>query len=129
MALFTIFLIGILAGCSGGSTAEVTGTITVDGQPAEKGSISFIPSDGKSHTSGGQIENGKYAATNVPLGEMQVQIRIPKVTGKKKVYETGDSPYRDTFSESLPKKYNDQTELRFEVKPGKNEKNWELTTQ
>jgi hypothetical protein len=127
--LFTLALIGLLAGCSAESpTAEVSGTVTVDGVLVEKGSIGFIPVDGKTQTAGDKIENGKYTA-KVPVGAMKVQIRVPKVTGKKKVYETGDM-YRDTFSESLPKKYNDQTELRFDVKAGqKNEKDWELTTK
>jgi hypothetical protein len=123
-------LIVLLAGCSGESKiAEVAGTITVDGQPAEKGSISFIPVDGKTTTEGGIIESGgKYTAKSA-VGTMKVEIRVPKVTGKKKVYETGDSQYRDTYSESLPKKYNTDSELRLEVQPGKNEKNWELFTK
>jgi hypothetical protein len=129
IVLFIMALIGLIAGCSNNQASDVTGTVTVDGEPVEKGSISFIPADGKSNTAGGDIVNGKYVATNVPVGSMKVQIRVPKVTGKKKLYETADSAYRDTFSESLPKKFNDQTELRLDVQPGKNEKNWELSTK
>jgi hypothetical protein len=29
----------------------------------------------------------------------------------------------------LPDKYHDKSELTYEVKPGRNEKNWELSTK
>jgi hypothetical protein len=127
--LFTAVLAALLTGCSENKTAMVTGTVTVDGQDVEKGSISLIPADGKGSTSGGDIANGKYTVSGASVGQMKVQIRVPKVTGKKKMYDTPDSPYRETYGEVLPEKYNDNTDLRLEVKPGKNEKNWELTTK
>ncbi len=101
----------------------------VDGQPAEQGSISFIPEDGKGHTAGGKIENGKYTAPDVAVGTMKVEIRVPKITGKKQLYDDKKADFVPTYSETLPKKYNTQTELRFDVKPGKNEKTWELSTK
>jgi hypothetical protein len=122
-------LCALLVGCANNQTAEVTGTVTVDGRPAEKGSITFLPADGMSATSGDTIEGGKYTAKNVPVGTMRVEIRVPKVTGRKKLYDTKDSAFRETFSESLPKKYNSATELRFDVEPGENEKNWALSTR
>ncbi len=121
--LFT-FLV-VVTGCSDNSLSEVTGTVSVNGQPAEKGSISFIPADGKAQTTGGEIKEGKYSV-KVPPGMAKVQIRIPVVDGKKKLYNTPDSPVQDTLKEVLPEKYNNKTELLFDVQPGKNEKNWDL---
>jgi hypothetical protein len=92
-------------------------------------SISFVPADGQGPTAGSEIKDGKYVVSKVPAGTMLVQIRYAKATGKKKLYDTPDSPTRDTFTEVLPRKYNDETELRLEVQPGKNEKNWELSTK
>ncbi|HEV3387298.1 MAG TPA: hypothetical protein VG097_20940 [Gemmata sp.] len=109
--------------------AVVSGTVSVDGKPIEKGSISFLPVDGVGVTIGGSIEGGKYTLSRVPFGPAKVEIRVPKVTGKKKLYDTPDSPTRDTLSEVLPNKYNVATELRFNVQPGKNEKNWDLSTK
>lgn len=130
---FAGLLFGALAsaimGCSENKTATVSGTVTVDGQPAEKGSISFNSVDGKTPPGGGTIENGKYTATQVPIGPTTVDIRVPKVTGKKKLYDTPDSPVRETFSESLPAKYNTKSELKFEAKPGSNQKDWELSAK
>lgn len=126
--LFTAALAFFLSGCSENKTAMVTGTVTVDGEQVEKGHVGLIPVDGQGQTSGGDIVNGKYTVTGASVGEMKVEIRVPKVTGKKKVYDTGDE-YRPTYSESLPDKFNMKTELRLDVKPGKNEKNWDLSTR
>jgi hypothetical protein len=128
LVLFNGALVPLLVGCSNDQVGQVTGTVTVDGKPVEKGSISFFPADGKGSDAGETIENGTYTVKNVPVGAAKVKIRVPKVTGKKKLYDTPESPYRETLSESLPNRYNDKTELSFDVKPGKNEKNFELTT-
>jgi len=118
----------LLGGCSNDNTAEVTGTVLVDGKPAPRGSVSFIPADGKSPTAGAEIKDGKYSA-KVPLGNSKVQIRVPKVVGQKKLYPTPDSPVQDLLEEVLPKKYNDETELTLDVKSGKNEKDWDLKSK
>jgi hypothetical protein len=125
LALFTTVLMGLLTGCSGNQSSEVTGTVLVDGQPPDEGSISFVPEDGKSQTFGDKIVNGKYTA-NGGFGTMKVDIRVSEVVGKKEIYPGKFAP---TYREMLPAKYNTKTELRFDVKPGRNEKNWELTTK
>jgi hypothetical protein len=114
-----------LVGCGDG-TAEVTGMVTVDKKAVTKGSIAFIPADLKGQTAGGEIIDGKYTV-KVGLGNMKVEIRYPKVVGQKKDYDAPGGKYYKTYDESLPAKYNDQTELYFEVKSGKNEKDWDLT--
>jgi hypothetical protein len=125
-ALLTTLALAV--GCDGSKTAEVTGTVTVDGQtPMAGSSISFIPADGKSPTAGSLIENGKYTA-KVPVGTAKVQIRAPRPIGKRGQKE-GPGAEGEIVEESLPAKYNDQTELTFDVKPGRNEKNWDLSTK
>jgi hypothetical protein len=117
----------LLAGCSDNHTAVVTGTVRVDGEPLEKGSISFVPVDGQGVTAGGEILDGKYTVAKASPGTMAVQIRYPQVAGTKKLYDTPESPIRNVFREVLPAKYNDRTELRLEVQPGNNEKDWDLS--
>jgi hypothetical protein len=64
-----------LAGCSGGGGgATISGTVTFNGAPLEKGSITFTPEDGKGTPAGGMIENGKYTATGVTSGKNRVEI-------------------------------------------------------
>ena len=117
-----------LVGCGGTSTGEVSGTISVDGQvPAEGSSITFVPDGGKSSGGGSLIKDGKYAV-NLPPGNYKVEIRVPKPKAGKAAPTAGPGPGgTGLIEESLPAKYNDKTELTFEVKAGKNEKNWELT--
>jgi hypothetical protein len=95
---------------------------------AEHGAITFFPVDGKARTTGTKIIGGKYNA-NVPLGLQKVEIHVPKVIGRKKLYNTPDSPMEDITDESLPAKYNRQSELQLDVKPGNNEQDFNLTTK
>jgi hypothetical protein len=117
------------AACSDGRPmGTVSGTVSVDGKPAEKGAITFIPTDGQAPTAGGEIKAGRYTA-RVPLGKAKVEVRVPKVVGRKKIYDTPDSPVQDVLDEVLPKKYNDETTLLLEVKAGRNRKDWELKSK
>jgi hypothetical protein len=118
----------LVSGCTEPTTGVVTGTVTVDGTPAKEGSIAFFPLDRKSSTAGAAIMDGKYTAT-VPLGQAKVEIRVPKVVGQKKLYDTPDSPIKPLLAESLPAKYNDASELTLDVVPGENQKDYELATK
>ena len=124
------FAVVAMAGCSKGdpNQSEVSGTVTVDGQPAKEGAIAFIPVSGNAPTAGGVIAEGKYTA-KVHVGAAKVEIRIPKVVGQKKLYDTPDSPVRPIMDESLPAKYNEQSELTLDVTPGTTEKNFDLSTK
>jgi hypothetical protein len=124
-----LFVVLAIAGCAEPTTGIVTGTVTVDGSPASEGSsIAFFPIDGKSSTAGAEIIDGKYEAT-VPLGQVKVEIRVPKVVGQRKLYDTPDSPIKLVMDESLPAKYNDASELTLDVQPGENEQDYDLTTK
>jgi hypothetical protein len=118
----------IASGCSKSNTATVTGTVTVDGQAAKSGYVSFFAVDGRAPNVGARIVDGRYTAQVKP-GLCYVQVRVPKEVGEKKLYDTSDSPVRKVMAESLPSKYNDATELQFDVKPGANESNYDLSTK
>ncbi len=66
------FLLPLITGC-GGSESVVSGSVTYDGQPIEKGSILFQPADGEGASCGGPIENSKYKIETTP-GKKLVQI-------------------------------------------------------
>ena len=119
--------IAVFTGCSNdGFESHVSGQVTINAQPVEKGSISFIPVKGDAPVTGAEIIAGKYQSA-APVGESKVEIRVPRKTGSRKLYDTPDSPVQDTFEEVLPPKYNSESELRFTAQPGSNEKNWDLT--
>ena len=128
LLLFWLPVVLLAAGCSDPTEGVVSGTVFVDGQPAKTGAVSFIPVDGLSGTAGAMITDGTYTA-NVPLGMAKVQIRVSKVVGHQKLYNTPDSPVQPIREEVLPPKYNDQTELRLEVKPGRNQQDYHLTSK
>src|SRR5205085_1648017 len=107
-------------------TGLVTGTVKVNGQtPAAGSSITFIPADGKSPTTGAVLDEGRYSV-RVPVGTAKVEIRVPRPVAKKGPKIEGPGSEGGLIEESLPAKYNDQTELSIDVKSGKNQKDWEL---
>jgi hypothetical protein len=117
------------AGCAEETEAVVTGSITIDGEPARTGYIGFTPVDGRGSVNGGKIVDGKYTA-KATIGTVKVDIRVPKVIGEQPTY-AGDpnSPMTQITAETLPPKYNDQTELVLEIKPGENKKDYPLFTK
>jgi hypothetical protein len=117
----------VLAGCGHSKVAEVSGTITYDGKPLQEGAIVFFPADGNGPTSGSVIQDGKYVAQKVWVGDAKIQITSPKDTGiKKKVYDTQDSPEVSITTELLPAKYNSASELKYTVTSGKQIKDFDL---
>jgi hypothetical protein len=62
-AVALALLAGGLAGCGSGAekTVPAGGTVTLDGQPLEKGQIGFFPEKGPA--ADGTIENGKFTLT------------------------------------------------------------------
>lgn len=121
--------LAIVVGCSQDdpNRGEVKGMVLVDGQPTASGSISFSPIDGNAPSSGGKIKDGQFSV-KAATGTVKVAIRAPKVVGERKLYPTADSPVRKIMKESLPQKYNDNTTLTFEVKPGVTEHTFDLKT-
>jgi len=77
----------VLSGCTRtydkgpGGTVQVSGTITIAGQPVPKGSINFKPTDGVNFLNGsgggGLITNGSYTAPGVPPGKYFAVIYLP----------------------------------------------------
>lgn len=95
---------------------KVTGMVTVDGDPLEKGSISFEPADAQGITAGTSIKSGKYEA-EVPAGMKKVRITGFDVVGKVAAYEgLPDGPQRDQVEDLVPSQYNTNTELTLQVK-------------
>jgi hypothetical protein len=114
-------------GCAEPTTGRVVGTVTIDGKPAKTGSIALFPISGSGATLGGEIVDGRYEV-EAPFGEFKVEIRVPKVVGREKLYDVPDSPMRDILAESLPARYHDATELRLEITPGETRHDFRLTS-
>lgn len=126
----------LISGCGGGGTgnrAPVSGMVKFDGQPIEEGQITFTPT-GKSGTIvGGAIKAGAY---NIPVeagpepGEHKVAVTASRKTGKQieAIMPAPAGTMIDVTEMYIPKKYNAETTLRFDVKAGDNkDANFELT--
>jgi hypothetical protein len=60
------FLLAFVVGCS--KPSEVTGTVTLNGAPLEKGQITFQPV-GQGRPEGGEVVNGKYVVKGLAAGK------------------------------------------------------------
>lgn len=130
--LVAISLLAILASVGCGVSSEpmevVRGKVTIDGQPAKDGTISFVPAGQKYPTARGHIVEGQYEQS-VLSGTYKVMISSQRVLGETKIYNTPDSPTRKTTEEILPPRYNDQTELQIEVGTEPTEYNFDLSSR
>lgn len=135
LAIFSLFLV-LSAGCSGEKvekidTANVSGKVTLDGQPLASGVIIFLPEQDEQ---GGQLRGqmvqttvtaGSYTANNVVIGKNRVRISSPRVVGKQMV----EGVEYDKEEESIPQKYNTGSTLTALVKKDAVEHNFELTSK
>ncbi len=123
--LAIVALVASVVGCSNGDVGYVTGTVHLDGKPLEGARVTFYPQlnekDAFSNggTSIGQTDaEGKY---KLMYGRGEDGAKV----GKHKVYietleEGGGGDYGAGRKEEVPKRYNSETELEVEVKPGNN---------
>jgi hypothetical protein len=68
-------------GCGGSEKRTVSGTVSADGLPIEKGFVSFQPEEGKGETAGDQISNGLYKVSVEP-GKYRVKVTIHQATAE-----------------------------------------------
>lgn len=97
-----------------------SGQVTIDGQPIEKGSIMFLPLDGKSIKTGGPIVNGRFdisAETGPVAGKHRVLVFWEKDTGKTYVDRDSGDVY-PVRKEGLPQIYHSENSpLQVEFSP------------
>jgi hypothetical protein len=117
------------AGCSpGAKTGTVTGEVTLDGQPLKEGRIQFIPVAGDAGTAGAVITDGKFTA-EVPIAKMRVEINANKIIGKRKAYDTPQSPVFDEVAELIPARYNVNSQETLDVKQGSQAVQYQLKSK
>lgn len=127
--IFVAVLLVSASGCGarGPTGHPVAGSVKLDGALVERGLVRLSPA-GKGAPVGGEIKSGRYELV-APAGEYRVEITAPRVVGRRKAYDTPDSPEVDVTEEGIPDHYNAKTELRIEVKPGPNSRDFDLSTR
>jgi hypothetical protein len=104
-----------IAGCSGSSLIEITGNVSLDDKPVQKGIISFWPVDGTGPTAQTVITDGKFVVAVAP-GAKKVGVEAFEQSGEAR--PSGPSgPAVPIHKVVSPARYNDpgKTELRCEV--------------
>jgi hypothetical protein len=148
----TVFLVAFgfgaaTIGCGGNSPrppmGKVSGKVTYDGQPVDKGRVTFIPASGDGDSGGtsamGVIESdGSYSLTTFNTGDgamvgqhiVTVVVPTEDIRELNKPRPDGSIPYI-LPKELVPKKYTDPalTPLRNTVAAGNNEINIELKSK
>ena len=125
----------VLLGCTGGDKdlGLVEGLVSIDGQPADKATIRFYPSNGSRGSFGVTDGEGRYELVYT-VGKDGAKIGQHKVTISTKLTPDYSMETRKQIApgrkESLPKKYYDrrQTELTANVASGSNEIDFDLST-
>ncbi|MGE0757576.1 MAG: carboxypeptidase-like regulatory domain-containing protein [Pirellulaceae bacterium] len=116
-----------LIGCGGPeNVGQVSGKVTMDGQPLADAVVQFEPLAGNAPSSGITDASGEYTLryTREHLGAEVGEHRVRITT-----FRGGDpdaDPPRPPVKEKVPAKYNGQTELRADVKSGANTFDFEL---
>jgi len=128
VAVWGLAVTGILSlsGCSTRNDlpelGEVTGRITLDGQPLPHAQIQFLPASGRP-SSAESNEDGRYRLQytadeyGAVIGAHTVQIRTA-VDGRD-----------DLSTERLPARYHAKSKLRADVKPRDNEIDFDLLSK
>ena len=132
--LFSYTLLGafvlVCVGCGQGPSnrASVAGKVTVDGKPLEEGSIVFVPTEGTTGpTAGGRIRNGNYTIGSKKgpvVGTARVEIRAVRETGRISTF--GFDAGQKERVQYIPARYNEDSQLRADLKRGRNSLDFEL---
>jgi len=124
------FLLGVTLcfGCSG-RFSTVSGKVTFDGEPVEKGTISFLPADGHGSTAADLIAAGQFSVRVGP-GKYKVQINGFRKVGQRPA-SPGDpsSPMVDELEQIVPERYNTKTELNCDVNAGRQQADFTLASK
>ena len=120
-AVLALSLLIGLTGCGGSpAPAQVTGVVTLDGAPVRGATVTFVPESGERSSEGMTNAAGEYMLRFTPavdgavVGEHRVEISRTEGESER---------------ETLPARYNSQTELRETLQRGRQVINFELTSQ
>jgi hypothetical protein len=128
-AFSTLWLLLVATiGCAKSNRAGVNGQVTLDGKAVEDGTISFLPNDNPGLAACSEIKAGSYSIpikTGPGLGTNRVEIRWTRKSNRP----LPDNPAVFETEEAIPVSYNNQSELKVDVKPGMNQFDFTLDTR
>jgi hypothetical protein len=87
IALTMLAAAATTSGCFSSSTGTVSGNVTLNGKPLEKGQVMFSPTGATGGTAGGEIISGKYEVADITPANYQVTVAA---TPEVKIVMPGD---------------------------------------
>jgi hypothetical protein len=130
--LLGVTLLGLLGGCGDPlNRQEITGEVTLKGQPVEDGIIQFAPMDGQGTGDGASILNGKYQIPrDKGLSPGKYKVTLYAGIGRSGEGDASpDSPHAGLkpLRERIPPEYNEQSKIVKEVtKDGPNKFDFDI---
>lgn len=121
LVLFLIVSLAAAAGCSDryGGRMEVSGTVTLEGQPLKDGSITFVPLDKQETQSGSGVVNGAYTVPRKNgLKPGKYRVEITSGDGKTPASEeeiAGPSSTNIVSVDRVPEDWNTKSKQQVEV--------------
>jgi hypothetical protein len=118
-----------LAGCSADAAQqEISGAVTLDGLPLKDGHIRFAPTAGNTSSAEVFLREGRYTA-KLTVGSYRVEIYSPRSKGNVTKRIAGPGQEVEEVEETIPARYNVNTELSVELTKDKKEYDFPLKSK
>ena len=85
--VMVVSMAAVAGGCLSSSTGTVSGNVTLNGKPLDKGQVMFSPTGATGGTAGGEIVAGKYQVADLTPANYQVTVAA---TPEVKIVMPGD---------------------------------------
>ena len=131
----SIALLLVAGGCGKrGNHAAIRGQVALDGEPLVQGSILFVPIEGTNGVpTGTDIKAGRYVLTDSngpPVGWNRVEISAVRPSGKMAPDPLGPpGRQREMYFSAVASRFNTESTLKVEVKPGDNTANFDVSAE
>jgi hypothetical protein len=135
--LCLVLAVSMISGCGGGDydgakRMAIDGSVTVNGQPVQEGTLNLIPASGSTgRKAAAGIENGSYSIAEKDgpnIGKYNVQIyAYQPVGGAAPVDEDTAEGAGVPTQQILPPQFNEQTSLEVEIVDDKTTYDFNLT--
>ena len=136
-------LFAIFVGCSPTSQpsyaklglVEVSGKITLDGEPLEGAAVYFHDRPNRRYSFGLTDANGRYKLmfdsrkSGVLPGSKEVEITTSKIPLELSAGSAGDEDGKPDMTERVPAKYNSESKLTFDVVKSVSNADFELNSR
>jgi hypothetical protein len=113
--------------------AAISGNVKLDGHPLEQGSIHFLPMEGvEGSLAGGAIVKGRYqiiGKAGPAIGWNRVEISGSRKTGRMIERPFPQHGTTEETVEAVAPLFNAESTLKYEVQPGDNAADFEVTSK